>query len=237
MYLSRALGDIWSLPNKNCVFGHGTEVKNVVSLQMERIITEPGQVNSLVSINRGEDILFCGIKGVYVLSSETAKKKKKSVTTLSRLESAVFGDKVPQKLIKLSDKQLLLQMTGIKRDEVESVCFDLSDLKRTDNLRYTVNSSPLTAACPTNDGNVIVARESGEIQVYSSEIDVELSAKLGDVVIELQQGPVSGLYFAGMKSGTMAALSIDEKGITVLSRTRLFRSSFSIYLLISWYLR
>ena len=34
LYLSRALGDIWSLPNKTCVFGHGTEVKNVVTLQV-----------------------------------------------------------------------------------------------------------------------------------------------------------------------------------------------------------
>ena len=34
LYVSRALGDIWSLPNKTLVYGTGVEAKNLISLQV-----------------------------------------------------------------------------------------------------------------------------------------------------------------------------------------------------------
>ena len=189
---------------------------------METMASDPGQVNSLVSLNKGDDILFCGHNGVFIMSSEAGKKKKKPVTTICKLD-AQYGDKMPIKLVKLNNKQLLLQLKGINHAEVETVCFDLTNLE-SQLMQYVYNSSPISAACPSNDGSVIVARDNGQIQVYSSEIDITFSCKLDNVLVELQQGPISGLYFGGLKNGSMCTLSIDEHGIKVLSELKLFNS-------------
>jgi len=223
LYVSRALGDIWSLPNKTLVYGTGVEAKNLISLQSEIIASEPGQVKSLVSFNKGEDVLFCGCNGVFILSTESIKKKKRSTMTICRVEPTFGNDKTPTRLIKLSNTDFVVQMRGIYRCETDNICFELNQPEKS-LLKYSYNSSTVSAACPSNDGCIIVARDNGQVQVYSSEIDVEFNCKLDDVIVELQQGPISGLYFGGMKNGSLCVLSIDDSGIKVLAKLRLFDS-------------
>ena len=188
---------------------------------MEDQLNEPGQVTSMVAFNKNDDILFCGKKGVFVLSHETVKKRKAPVQTICPLDVNLNG-LTPINLVKITNSVFLLQLAD--GDERVNMCFNMNKPEEM-LLSYRYNETEITAACPMSDGSVIVARRNGQVQGYSSEIDVDITGAVDGVIVELEQGPISGLYFAGTENGSLLILRIDDKGVTVLDQMRLYHSA------------
>ena len=105
-------------------------------------------------------------------------------------------------------------------------------------FRYKQCSLPITAVCPANGGGIILAREGGTIALQTSDVEIEAETKLNDrlgpdvgVIIELQQGPLDNLYYAGTDNGFLMALEVkkssDVTQINVIDGIRIFKSQLT----------
>ena len=137
-------------------------------------------------------------------------------------------------MVKLSNTLFLIQSEN--DNSLENVVIDIQAAEVL--FRYKQCSLPITAVCPAYGGGILISREGGTVTLQNSDVEIEAETKLVDklgsdvgIIIELQQGPLDNLYYAGTNNGFLIALEVEKSSngtqLNIIDAIRIFKSELT----------
>ena len=136
--------------------------------------------------------------------------------------------------MKLSNTIFLIQSEN--DNSLENVVIDIQAGEVL--FKYSQCTLPITAVCPASGGGILIAREGGALALQNSDVEIEAETKLADklgsdvgIIINIHQGPLDNLYYAGTDNGFLIALEVQKSSdgteIKVIDGIRIFKSELT----------